>query len=112
PLQEARDYITSFEGVGVKTANILLLFSFGFPAFPVDTHVFRVVKRLGLVPSTASPEKAAALLEPYIPDNAHMRLHLNIIRLGRKICRSRNPLCPSCPLLKSCPSGANPENFK
>ncbi|MCL1926329.1 MAG: endonuclease III [Syntrophorhabdaceae bacterium] len=108
PLPEARDYITSFGGVGVKTANILLLFSFGFPAFPVDTHVFRVVKRLGLVPPSASPAKAALLLEPHIPEGAHVSTHLNIIQLGREICRPRNPLCPSCPLLKVCPTGAEP----
>ena len=103
PLSDARAYLTSFGGVGVKTANILLLFSFGFPAFPVDTHVFRVTKRLGLIPPSATPDKAALLLEPHIPAGAHMRLHLNLIRLGREICKPRNPLCPSCPLLKSCP---------
>ena len=108
PLQEARDYITSFGGVGVKTANILLLFSFGFPAFPVDTHVFRVTKRLGLIPPSASPAKAAFLLEPHVPEGAHVRMHLNLIQLGRGICRSRNPLCSSCPLLKSCPTGTKP----
>ena len=108
PLPEARAYITSFGGVGVKTANILLLFSFGFPAFPVDTHVFRVAKRLELIPPSASPAKAALLLEPHIPEGAHARMHLNIIQLGRRICRARNPLCPSCPLLKVCPTGAKP----
>jgi len=106
PLPEARAYITSFGGVGVKTANILLLFSFGFPAFPVDTHVFRVAKRLELVPPSASPEKTAFLLEPHIPEGAHVCMHLNIIQLGRGICRPRNPLCLSCPLLKVCPTGA------
>lgn len=108
PMEEARAYITSFEGVGVKTANILLLFSFGFPAFPVDTHVFRVTRRLGLIPRSASPAKAAFLLEPHVPKGGHMRVHMNLIRLGRKICRSGNPLCQSCPLLKVCPTGGKP----
>ena len=112
PLSEARDYLTSFGGVGVKTANILLLFSFGFPAFPVDTHVFRVTKRLGLIPPSASPEKAALLLEPYIPEGAYARMHLNLIRLGREICRSGKPLCPSCPLRTLCPAAAKPVSEK
>src|SRR5512139_1219147 len=66
PLPEARAYLTSFSGIGVKTANILLLFSFGLPAFPVDTHVLRVTKRLGLVPGTSTLAKAALSLEPHV----------------------------------------------
>ena len=107
-LEDARAYLTSFNGVGVKTANILLLFSFGFAAFPVDTHVFRVVKRLGLVPKSSAPDKAALLLEPYVPEGAHKRLHLNLIRLGKEFCKPRKLLCRSCPLLKGCPAGAGP----
>lgn len=106
PLPEARAYLTSFGGVGVKTANILLLFSLGFPAFPVDTHILRVTKRLGLAPESATLAKAALLLEPHVPEGAHVPLHLNLIRLGREFCRPRNPLCPSCPLLPVCPAGA------
>jgi len=106
PLAEARAYLTSFPGVGVKTANILLLFSFGFPAFPVDTHVLRVTKRLGLVPASSDLAKAALSLEPHVPRGDHGPLHLNLIRLGREVCRPRAPLCPSCPLLPLCPEGA------
>ncbi len=109
PLPEARAYLTSCEGVGVKTANILLLFSLGFPAFPVDTHILRVTKRLGLVPESATLAKAALLLEPHVPEGAHAPLHLNLIRLGREFCRPRNPSCPSCPLLSLCPTGAEAE---
>lgn len=105
PLSDARDYLTSFPGVGVKTANILLLFSLGFPAFPVDTHILRVTKRLGLVPAKASLAEAALLLEPHVPEGAQIPLHLNIIRLGREVCRPRGPLCPACPLLPVCPEG-------
>lgn len=105
PLADARDYLTSFGGVGVKTANILLLFSLGFPAFPVDTHILRVTKRLGLVPPSATLAKAALLLEPHVPAGAHVPLHLNLIRLGRELCKPRNPLCPSCALLPLCPEG-------
>lgn len=105
PLPEARAYLTSFPGIGVKTANILLLFSFGKPAFPVDTHILRVTKRLGLVPAGADLGKAALSLEPHVAKGAHGPLHRNLIRLGREVCRPRSPACPSCPLLPVCPEG-------
>ena len=105
PLPAAREYLTSFPGVGVKTANILLLFSFGMPAFPVDTHVLRVTKRLGLVPAASDLAKAALALEPHVAAGDHGPLHLNLIRLGKEVCRPRNPLCPECPLLPVCPEG-------
>lgn len=105
PLAEARATLTSFPGVGVKTANILLLFSFGKEAFPVDTHILRVSKRLGLVPGSADLARAALLLEPHVPPGEQMPLHLNMIRLGREICRARNPFHAECPLLPLCPEG-------
>jgi endonuclease-3 len=105
PLAEARNYLTSFPGVGVKTANVVLLFSFGKEAFPVDTHILRVAKRLGLVPPKADLARAALLLEPHVPRGESMPLHINLIRLGREICRPRNPRCPECPLLPVCPEG-------
>ncbi len=106
PLPEARNYLTSFPGVGVKTANVVLLFSFGKEAFPVDTHILRVTKRLELVPRTADLSRAALLLEPHVPTGEAMPFHMNLIRLGREICRPREPLCPGCPLLPVCPEGA------
>jgi endonuclease-3 len=106
PLREAREYLTSFPGVGVKTANVVLLFSFGKEAFPVDTHILRVTKRLGLVPPAADLSRAALLLEPHVPPGEPMPFHMNLIRLGREICRPREPLCPECPLLAVCPEGA------
>lgn len=105
PLAEAREYLTSFAGVGVKTANVVLLFSFGKEAFPVDTHILRVTRRLALVPPSADLSRAALLLEPHAPRGKAMPLHLNLIRLGREICRPRDPLCPDCPLLPVCPEG-------
>jgi endonuclease-3 len=105
PLPEARAYLTSFPGVGMKTANILLLFSFGRHAFPVDTHILRVTKRLGLVPPSADLAKAALLLEPHVPPGEPIPLHLNLIRLGREICRPRGPAHSVCPLLPVCPEG-------
>lgn len=105
PLVQARGYLTSFHGVGVKTANVVLLFSFRRDAFPVDTHILRVAKRLGLVPRNATLARAALLLEPRVPAGEHASLHLNMIRLGREICRPRNPRHPECPLLPVCPEG-------
>jgi len=105
PLPEARKRLTSFPGVGVKTANIVLLFSFGMPAFPVDTHILRVTKRLGLVPPAATLAGAALRLEPHVEAGEHAPLHLNLIRLGREVCKPRNPLCGGCPLLPVCPEG-------
>jgi len=105
PLAEARDYLTSFSGVGVKTANVVLLFSFGKEAFPVDTHILRVTKRLGWVSPSADLSRAALLLEPQVPRGESMPLHINLIRLGREICSPRKPLCPECPLLPVCPEG-------
>lgn len=105
PLAEARAYLTSFTGVGVKTANVILLFSFRREAFPVDTHILRVAKRLGLVPKNADLGRAALLVEPHVPRGEHAPLHLNMIRLGREICRPRNPRHAECPLLPVCPEG-------
>jgi len=105
PLAEARNYLTSFPGVGVKTANVVLLFSFGKEAFPVDTHILRVTKRLGWVSPSADLSRAALLLEPHVPRGESMPLHIHLIRLGREICSPRKPLCPECPLLPVCPEG-------
>lgn len=106
PLPDARAELVSFPGVGVKTANILLLFSFGMPAFPVDTHILRVTRRLGLVPASFDLARAALLLEPQVPDGEAVPLHLNLIRLGREICSPRKPRHAECPLLPVCPEGA------
>jgi endonuclease III len=105
PLREAREYLVSFRGVGVKTANVLLLFSFGREAFPVDTHILRVARRLGLVAASADLSRAARRIEPHVPPGEHMPLHLNMIRLGREICRPRTPRHEGCPLLPVCPEG-------
>ncbi len=105
PLSQARSYLTSFPGVGVKTANVILLFSFRRKAFPVDTHILRVARRLGLVPGNATLARAALLLEPHVPPGEHGPLHLDMIRLGREICRPRNPRHAECPLLPVCPEG-------
>ena len=90
-------------GVGPKTAAIVLLFSLGQPYFPVDTHVHRVAKRLGLVPANASAEQAQALLQRAVPPEMMYALHMQLIRHGRAICRAPRPLCDECVLLDICP---------
>jgi endonuclease-3 len=100
--QEARDWLLKFKGVGPKTAAIVLLFSLDKPAFPVDTHVFRVSGRLGLRPSKMSVEQAHIFLEQLFPPDAYAAAHLNLIRLGREICFARRPDCMACPVNDLC----------
>lgn len=103
PPDEARAWLTGMKGVGPKTAAIVLLFSMGIPAFPVDTHIFRVSGRLGLRPIGLSVEKTHAYLEERIPTDYFYDLHLNIIRLGREVCGARKLRCAYCPLEDLCP---------
>lgn len=100
--QEALDYLTRFKGVGPKTAAIVLQFSLGIPAFPVDTHVHRVSGRLGLRPKEMNAEKAHPFLAGLFPPETYGPAHLNLIRLGREICHARKPDCENCPLNDLC----------
>ena len=102
PLEEARDWLTKFKGVGPKTAAIVLLFSLDKPAFPVDTHIMRVTGRLGLRPEGMNAEKAHGYLEDQFPVDAYYPVHLNLIHLGREICQARTPECSQCPLRELC----------
>jgi endonuclease-3 len=102
PLEEARDWLTRFKGVGPKTAAIVLCFSLGRPAFPVDTHVYRVTGRIGLRPEKMTVEQAHPYLEGIFPPEAYYAAHLNIIRLGREVCAARRPNCPVCPVRELC----------
>ena len=101
---EAIEYLTSFKGVGLKTASIVLLFSLGKPAFPVDTHIFRVTKRLKLIDEKASIDAAHKIMEGLIAEESYYSFHLLLIRLGREYCKARGPLCRQCPLFSLCPS--------
>lgn len=100
--QDALGYLTRFKGVGPKTAAIVLQFSLGIPAFPVDTHVHRVSGRLGLRPEGMSAEKAHPYLAALFPSETYGPAHLNLIRLGREICHARKPDCENCPLNDLC----------
>ena len=100
--QQAMDWLTRFKGVGPKTASIVLQFSLGIPAFPVDTHVHRVSGRLGLRPEGMNADNAHPYLAGLFPPETYGPAHLNIIRLGREICNARNPKCEICPLTTLC----------
>jgi endonuclease-3 len=102
PVEEARRWLMQFKGVGPKTAAIVLLFSLGKPAFPVDTHIYRVTGRLGILPKGMSADQAHEYLEQLLPPEAYYPAHLNLIRLGREICRARQPDCMRCPLNDLC----------
>jgi endonuclease-3 len=103
-MAEAEDYLMLLPGVGHKTASCVLLFSLGKPSLPVDTHVFRVAKRLGLVDSKTSIDKAPRLLQEQIPSSRVYQFHVHMIEHGRRICRARQSRCNRCILRCTCPS--------
>jgi len=104
PLDEARDWLKRLPGVGVKTASCVLLFSLGMPALPVDTHVLRVAKRLGLLPLKATAEQSHRALGKLVPAGDVYPFHMLMIEHGRTVCRAQHPQCPRCALGKICPS--------
>ncbi|MBW2038997.1 MAG: hypothetical protein JRI46_05275 [Deltaproteobacteria bacterium] len=94
--EEAMGVLLGLRGVGLKTASCVLAFGCGREVFPVDTHILRITKRLGLVPAKVTAERAHGLLAPLIPTGKAISLHLNLIRYGRQICRARQPICGLC----------------
>jgi endonuclease-3 len=102
PLEQAHEWLLHFNGVGPKTAAIVLLFSMGKPAFPVDTHIYRVTGRLGLRPAELTVEQAHPYLAAQFSPEVYGSAHLNLIRLGREICHARKPECARCPLADLC----------
>jgi endonuclease-3 len=100
----ALDYLQALPGVGAKTARCVLVFSLGRDVFPVDTHILRVSKRLGLIPEKTTLKKAHELWAAMVPDGLAYRLHKNIINHGRQVCTARKPLCGECVLVELCPS--------
>jgi len=105
-VPEAKDYLMRLPGVGEKTANCVLLFSLGNPCLPVDTHVFRVAKRLRLIDAKVSIGKAHSLLQQQVPPSKVYQFHILMIKHGRKICHARNPQCARCILRNDCPGSS------
>jgi endonuclease-3 len=103
PLDEARAWLMGLPGIGRKTAAIVLLFGFGRPALPVDTHVHRVALRLGLIPPRTDVERAHLLLEAALQPDEMYPFHVELIRHGRDTCRAPRPICGLCPLTEVCP---------
>lgn len=101
-IDEAKAWLTKLDGIGPKTAAIVLCFGFNRPAFPVDTHIYRVGKRIGFIPEKITVEKAHPLMEALVPPEDYYAFHLNLIRLGREICHARYPACERCPLQAHC----------
>ena len=101
-ISEAKEWLISLHGVGPKTAAIVLLFSLGLPVLPVDTHVWRVTKRLGIINMNVSREKAHDLLEQVMPSDCIPSLNKNLVRHGREICKAQTPKCDECFLSHLC----------
>jgi endonuclease-3 len=99
---EARDWLTQIPGIGKKTASIVLLFCFGLPLMPVDRHVERVAKRIGLLPPKATPDQAHEIFLAMLEPDEMYEAHVNLIQHGRKICHARNPRHEICPVAPRC----------
>ena len=104
PLEEARKTLTELPGVGPKTADVVLLFSANQPTIPVDTHVNRVSKRLGLAPANGGYEEVRLSLQSLFDPKDYLAVHLLLIAHGRKTCKARRPRCHECPVYDYCPS--------
>ena len=105
PALEAVGYLASFRGVGPKTAACTLLFACGTEVFPLDTHIFRILRRVGLIPAKCSDEFAHRVMNRLVPAGKFYSFHVNLIRHGRKLCRPREPLCERCPVVEYCDYG-------
>ncbi|HEX8293938.1 MAG TPA: endonuclease III [Pyrinomonadaceae bacterium] len=105
PASEAVAYLASFRGVGPKTAACTLLFACGTEVFPLDTHIFRVLRRVGLIPAAGSDEFAHRVMSRVVPAGKFYSFHVNLIRHGRKLCRPRDPVCGRCPVVEYCDYG-------
>ncbi len=106
PLDEARNWLISLNGVGPKTAAIVLCFAFGLPAFPVDTHIHRVARRIGFLPEGMNAEKAHPVMEAIVPPEHYYPFHIQLIQHGRALCKARRPQCERCSLVRHCDYGA------
>ena len=104
PLDEAKAWLLRLDGVGPKTAAIILCFSLGMPAMPVDTHIFRVSRRLGLIGPKVNADQAHDILEPMVEPEDVFAFHLYLINHGRQVCKAQRPRCGECVIAEGCPS--------
>jgi len=105
PALEAVEYLSSFRGVGPKTAACTLLFACATEVFPLDTHIFRVLRRVGLIPLKCSDRFAHDVMNRVVPAGKFYSFHVNLIRHGRRLCRPREPDCGRCPVVEYCDYG-------
>jgi endonuclease-3 len=102
PVAEAKAWLGKFNGVGPKTAACVLMFGCGTPVFPVDTHIYRVSQRIGLIDARTNAEKAHEVLEDMVPPEKRYTFHINLIQHGRKVCKAQRPLCELCVVREWC----------
>ncbi|MCK5328305.1 MAG: endonuclease III [Candidatus Latescibacteria bacterium] len=99
---EAIRILGSLKGVGIKTISVVLMFACGAEIFPVDTHIHRITRRLGLAPENASAEKVHEVMQELVPQGKAYSFHMNLLKFGRTMCHARNPRCEQCPLTEEC----------
>lgn len=103
--EEAVDYLSQFRGIGPKTIACTLLFACRKEVFPLDTHIFRVLRRVGLIPQKCTDARAHEIMNAIVPAGKFYSFHVNLIRHGRTLCRPRDPLCERCPIVEYCDYG-------
>ena len=104
-FDQALETFGHLKGIGIKTLAVVLMFACGRDVFPVDTHVHRICRRLGLIPMNATADKTFHMMRDRVPRGTSYSLHMNMLALGRRICHSRRPRCNECPILKHCQFG-------
>lgn len=105
PAEEAARYLQQFRGLGPKTIACTLLFACRKEVFPLDTHIFRILRRVGLIPQKCTDARAHAIMNEIVPPGKFYSFHVNLIRHGRTLCRPRDPLCERCPIIEYCDYG-------
>jgi endonuclease-3 len=103
--EEAANYLSQFRGIGPKTIACTLLFACRKEVFPLDTHIFRILRRVGLIPQKCTDARAHEIMNRVVPKGKFYSFHVNLIRHGRTLCRPRDPLCERCPIVEYCDYG-------
>jgi endonuclease-3 len=103
--EEAVSYLSQFRGLGPKTIACTLLFACLKEVFPLDTHIFRILRRVGLIPRKCTDTRAHEIMNSIVPKGKFYSFHVNLIRHGRTLCRPRDPLCERCPIVEYCDYG-------